>query len=449
MSWLSLLPPVLAIALAVWKREVILALLVAVFAAETLLQDFNPLLGFIATIERIAAVFTSIGNTQILLFSTLVGALLALMRHAHGVAAFVRWLLHAGFATSPRSASMLTALLGVLIFIETYLSALAVGTFAQSLFDRYRMSRARLAFFVDTTCSPVSVLLLLNGWGAFVLGLLQGYGLENPVATLLASVPLNFYALGILALLFYTAWTGRVHGAMKRHELDVPVPAPAPDADGAGKARYFLLPLLTLVVGIVGFMFYTGAGSLIAGDGAASVLYSVCGALLLTWILLRADRVDTHAGLVKVAFAGMADLLPIVATLLLAFALGSSLQELGTGQFFAGMISGALPVWLITPVVFLCACAISFTTGTSWGTFGILIPVAIPVALTTGLPPPLLLAAVLGGGVFGDHCSPISDSTILSSLASGCDHLTHVRTQLPYALAAGLVALALFTLAGL
>lgn len=449
MNWLTLIPPLLAIALAIWKREVILALLVALFASELLLQELNPLTGFLAVIERIAAVFANRSNAQILIFSTLVGALLALMRHANGVSAFVRWLLQAGLARGPRSASMLTALLGVAIFIETYLSALAVGTFAQSLFDRYRMSRARLAFFVDTTCSPVSVLVLLNGWGAYVLGLLQGYGLDNPVQTLAASVPLNFYALAILVLLFYVAWTGRVHGTMRTHERDTPPAAQPTDDAAAGKARYLLLPLLTLIAGIVGFMLYTGNGSLIAGDGAASVLYSVCLALLVTWFMLLFAHVAKHEAMIKVAFSGMADLLPIVATLLLAFALGNSLRDLGTGPFFASMISNSLPTAAIAPAVFLSACAISFTTGTSWGTFAILIPVAIPVALATGLPPSLLLAAVLGGGVFGDHCSPISDSTILASLASGCDHLTHVRTQLPYALTAGATALVLFTLAGL
>src|SRR5688500_16286533 len=141
MSWLSLLPPILAITLAIWKREVVLALLVAIFAAEVLLANFNPLLGVLATIERIAAVFASADNTRILLFSTLVGALLALIRHSGGVTAFVRWLLRTGLARGPRSAAMLTSILGVVIFIETYLSMLACGTFAQSLFDRYRLSR--------------------------------------------------------------------------------------------------------------------------------------------------------------------------------------------------------------------------------------------------------------------------------------------------------------------
>jgi tetracycline resistance efflux pump len=143
--------------------------------------------------------------------------------------------------------------------------------------------------------------------------------------------------------------------------------------------------------------------------------------------------------LAETSYQGMAELLPVVSIILLAFALGTSMQALGTGPFIAGMISQTLPPWLIAPVIFITAGLISFTTGTSWGTFGILIPVAIPIALATGLPPALLLAAVLGGGVFGDHCSPISDSTVLASLAAGCEHLEHVRTQLPYALlAAGL-----------
>jgi Na+/H+ antiporter NhaC len=449
MSWLSLIPPVLAITLAIWKREVVLALLVAVFSAEVLLADFNPLRSLLQTIERITAVFSSPDNTRILLFSILVGALLALIRTSGGVDAFVRWLLNAGLARGPRSVAMLTSLLGVVIFIETYLSMLACGTFAQSLFDRYRMSRARLAFIVDSTSSPVSVLILLNGWGAYVLGLLQGYGLENPVATMLASIPLNFYALSVLILVFYTAWTCRVHGAMAQHEREQALVVPPDTEAPRGKARYFVLPLLSLIVGIVGFMFYTGNGALIDGSGAASVLYAVCVALLLVWLLLRIDGISTHAELVRTSFAGMAELLPIVGILVLAFALGNSLQELQTGLYLASMISDTLPLWLIAPAVFLCACCISFTTGTSWGTFAILIPVAIPIALATGVSPALLLAAVLGGGVFGDHCSPISDSTILSSLASGCDLLTHVRTQLPYALAAGAASLLLFTLAGL
>jgi Na+/H+ antiporter NhaC len=449
MGWLSLLPPALAIVLAIWKREVILALLVAILAAETLLAGFNPALGFMGSIERITGVFASADNTRILLFSVLIGALLALIRQSGGVSAFVRYLLATGLARGPRSVAMLTSLLGVFIFIESNLSVLATGTFAQSLFDRFGMSRARLAFIIDSTCAPVSVLILLNGWGAYVLGLLGGYGLENPVATLVASIPLNFYALGVLALVFHTAWSGRVYLTLASHENQLPAVAAEAGYSGNGKVRYFLLPLLALTGGIVAFMFYTGQGSLVAGSGATSVLYATVLATVLAYALLLRDGVSTHGQLVQTGFTGMGELLPVVAILLLAFALGAAMQDLQTGQFIAGMISGALPLWLIAPAVFLCAALISFTTGTSWGTFGILVPVAIPVALSTGVSPSLLLAAVLGGGVFGDHCSPISDSTVLSSLASGCDHLLHVRTQLPYALTAGAAALLLFAIAGL
>jgi len=449
MGWLSLLPPLLAITIAIWKREVILALLVAILAAETLLSGGNPLLGFLHTIDRIAAVFGSADNTRILLFSILIGALLALIRHSGGVSAFVSLLLRTGLARGPRSVSVLTSLLGVCIFIESNLSVLACGTFAQSLFDRFGMSRARLAFLIDSTCSPVSVLILLNGWGAFVLGLLQGYGLENPVQVLIASIPLNFYAMGILSLVAYTAWTGRVHFTLAALEQTIDLTAPVSESQSEGKTVYFLLPLGLLVGGIIGFMLYTGNGSLVAGSGSASVLYATALATVTSYLLLRLGGVSRHLELVNVSFRGMGELLPVVSILLLAFALGAAMQELQTGPYIAGMISEALPLWAIAPMVFLAACLISFTTGTSWGTFGILVPVAIPIALSTGLSPSLLLAAVMGGGVFGDHCSPISDSTVLSSLASGCDHLTHVKTQLPYALLAGSASLVLFAVSGL
>ncbi|MGA0806975.1 MAG: Na+/H+ antiporter NhaC family protein, partial [Pseudohongiellaceae bacterium] len=434
MSWLSLLPPLVAILIALWRREVILALLAAILLAELILAGGQPLSAFLHAIERIAAVSTSADNARILLFSLLIGALLALIRFSGGVAAFVRWLLHSGLARSPRAAGLLTCLLGTLIFIESNLSILACGTFGQQLFDRHGLSRARLALMVDATCGPVSVLLLLNGWGAYVLGLLALQPLDAPVAVLLASIPLNFYGLLVLALTFHLAWSGHSFGSLARHEQDQPS-LPAPETAAAtGKAGYFLLPMVLLVGGIVGFMYYTGEGSLLAGSGASSVLYAMCLALLALWLWLLKDGVATHADLLQLGFRGIGELLPVVSILLLAFALGAALLELQTGAYVASLIPAQLPQWLLAPVVFLTACLISFTTGTSWGTFGILVPVAVPLALATGASPALLLAAVLGGGVFGDHCSPISDSTVLSSLASGCDHLLHVRTQLPYAL---------------
>jgi len=446
MDWLVILPPLVAVLVAVWKREVLLALVVALFTAEFINTGFNPLSAFLASVNHMTAVFTSSGNTEILLFSLIIGALLALMRNSGGVNAFVDYLLAKNIARTPRSTGILTTLLGIVIFIESYLSVLASGIFAQNLFDRFNMSRARLAYIIDSTSSPVSVLILLNGWGAYILGLLDGYGLENPLAVMVASIPLNFYALITLVIVFYTCWSNRVFFALAGHEASSPrQEAPSSEHDG-GKVSYFLVPITVLIGSFLGFMLYTGQGSLIAGSGSSSVLYAVLLAIATAVILLLRDDRYTLKSLTETSYRGMSELLPVVSIILLAFALGASMQALGTGPFIAGLISQALPFWLIAPVVFITAGIISFTTGTSWGTFGILIPVAIPIALTTDLSPSLLLAAVLGGGVFGDHCSPISDSTVLASLAAGCEHLEHVRTQLPYALLGAALSLPLLIL---
>ena len=439
MDWFTTLPPLLAVVVAIWKREVILALTVALFSAEFLLASFNPLSAFTGSIARITGIFSSSGNTEILLFSLLIGALLALVRNSGGVIAFVEILLTRNIARSPRSTGILTTLLGIVIFIESYLSVLASGIFAQSLFDRFKMSRARLAYIIDSTCSPVSVLILLNGWGAYILGLLDGYGLENPMAVMLGSIPLNMYAIFTLLIVFYTCWTNKVMFTLASHEKAIETHTDYLPKHQPGKARYFIVPILTLIISFTGFMIYTGKGSMIAGSGSSSVLYAVVLAIITALLLLSMDKKYSLPELTEICFKGMGELLPAVAIILLAFSLGSSMQALGTGPFIAGLISDTLPLWGIAPVVFITAGIISFTTGTSWGTFGILLPVAIPVAIASELSPSLLLAAVLGGGVFGDHCSPISDSTVLASLASGCNHLDHVRTQLPYALlAAGL-----------
>jgi len=445
----TILPPILAIIIAMWKREVILSLVVAIFCSEVLIHGFNVGLGFLGTLERITAVFEDSANTRILLFSLLIGALLSLVRHSGGVAGFVNWLIGKKWVETPRQVGLLTATTGVLIFIETNLSILTAGILSQNLFDHFKMSRARLAYIIDSTCAPVSVLLLLNAWGAYILGLLNGYGLKNPVQTMLYSIPLNIYAITTLVLVFFTAWSNRVFFSMATQErTQAPLKYDADEIE-ATQSRFFILPIFLLIASIIGFMFYTGHGNLIEGSGSKAVLWSTALALLFSYILLQSHKRFDHQQLMKLSFKGMAELLPLVSTVLLALALGASMKALGTGTFVASIVSDSMPNWLIAPAIFLTASIISFSTGTSWGTFGILIPIAIPIAMTTGLAPSLLLAAVLGGGVFGDHCSPISDTTIIASLAAGCDHLDHVKTQLPYALLAALVSLVTYVLLSL
>ncbi len=451
MDWLTLLPPAVAIIVAVWKKDVIISLMSALFVAEFIHTQFHLGLSFIAVLNRIAAVFASEGNTRILIFSLLIGGLLSLMRKSGGVAAFVNWVSNKGFAASKRKVASVPTLLGILIFIETNLSILTAGFIARDLFDKVKMSRARLAYIIDSTCAPICVIILFNAWGATILGLISEFNLESPAQTLAYSVPYNLYSWITLFLVFYTVWSSRVFGPMKHAEQQLVVSKAALNKSEKPSNTYLMVaPLITLIGSILFFMWYTGNGEILKGSGSKSVLWAVALAMLVAIVLIKTSKVKQPTStLVKWSFEGMSDLLPLVTTVLLALALGSSMKALGTGEFVSQMVTQNLPLWIVPALIFIAGAIMSFTTGTSWGTFSILIPIGVPIALNGGIPVELVLAAILGGSVFGDHCSPISDTTIVSSLAAGCDHLEHVKTQLPYALVAGGLSIIGFIIIGL
>ncbi len=454
MDWLSILPPIIAIAVVIWKKEVVLALLVAVLSAECLIilttGTSNILLTPINMVERVISTVTSGGNARILLFSLLVGALLAFIRDSGGVSAFVDKLINSGFVNNKRRAGGVTMLTGVVVFIESNLSVLASGIMARGLFDRFKMSRARLAYVIDSTSAPICILILVNGWGAYILSLLSIYNLDvNLIVLLWSTVPFNFYALLTLVVVMYTVATDKVHGPMIDAEKRLEKVNTKVVVHESTKSRFMLLPLLTMIVGTVFFMLWTGEGDFTKGSGSKSVLYATFLSCIVGYSMLTLSGKFDHKASMKIGFAGMSELLPLVAIVLLSITLGASLKVLGTGVFVAGIVGEHLATFLILPALFVAGAIISFTTGTSWGTFAILIPIGIPLAQTTGLPFELVLAAILGGGIFGDHCSPISDTTVISSLAAGCDLLTHVKTQLPYAISVGIFTIVLYTLIGL
>lgn len=448
MEWISILPPVLAIAVAIWRKEVIFALLLAIFFSEMIIAGWNPASGFTGSLERIVAVFESPGNTSILLFSLIVGALIEYIQVSGGVSACVQKLTQMGLTKTPRQVGLLTTFTGLIIFIETNLSILTAGILSRGLFDKFKMSRERLAYIIDSTCAPVAVLILLNGWGAYLLGLISNYELSEPVYTLAMTIPLNFYAIVTLAIVFYTVLTGKIHGPMKTAET-FQTESELDDPEPPTKARYMLIPLSVMTFGIVFFLWLTGDGNIMQGSGSTSVLWATALAVAVGYLMLLGERVFSHKELVDISFDGMSNLLPLVSIVLLSLALGASLQSLGTGTFVASMIGQYLPAITIAPLIFIAAGIIAFTTGTSWGTFAIMVPIGLPLAFSMDIHPSLVLSALIGGGIFGDHCSPISDTTIISSLAAGCDHYDHVRTQLPYALTTGVAAVILYTIAGI
>ncbi len=450
MEWLSVLPPIIAIIVVIWRKEVILALLVAVFTSELLLATkahSNVIFyAFLGVIERVVSIFSSAGNTRLLIFSLLVGALLAYVRDSGGVSALVERMVNKGVAKSKRQVGSVTFITGLVIFIESNLSVLTAGILSRGLFDKFKMSRARLAFMIDSTSAPVCILILLNGWGAYVLGLLNNYNLEQSSMSILwGTIPFNFYAIIALLLVLYTVVSDKVHGPMRKAEQQLNKlsddPKLAEELVTPTKARFMLVPLITMITSMFFFMYWTGNGDITQGSGGTSVLYATCLACVSAYFLLLFSKRYSHHQLVEVGFKGMSELLPLVTIVLFSLTLGASLKELGTGVFIAGIVGDYLPLVFVIPMLFLAGAVISFSTGTSWGTFAILIPIAVPLIQTLGLPPSLVIAAVLGGGVFGDHCSPISDTTCVSAIASGCDLLEHVKTQLPYALFGGGVAL--------
>ena len=442
------MPPVLAILVALVTRNVYAALGLALLASETLIASFHPGMGALGAIDRAVGVFESTGNTRVLLFCLLIGALIAWMRDSGGVEALVSGLMKRGLASTPRRAALAPAVAGTVIFVETNVSLLSSGVLGQRLFDAHGLSRERLAYIIDSTSAPVSTLILLNGWGAYALGLVEPFGFESPIGVVAGTIPWNFYALLTLGGVYFTVFTGRVFGPMKTAGQGRSVLAEDEEPIAPTRAIYMWLPLAVMILGALGFMAWTGGGNILAGSGSQSILWAICLAMLVAAVLLALGKAFPKGGLQERGFAGIAEMLPVVTILFLSIALGDSLRVLGTGAFLSGVAAQFVSPIIVPAVLFVVAGVTAFMTGTSWGTYGIMIPIAMPLAAALGLPPSLVLAAVLGGGVFGDHCSPISDTTIIASLAAGCDHIDHVRTQMPYALVTGGIAVILYLIAG-
>jgi len=443
-----LAPPLLALLLAIYTRHIYIALFISLVLSESIIVGGNPALGFLGSIDRIANTFTDSGNTNIFLFCLLIGVLIVYMRDSGGVTALAHSMIRGPFSKTRRRAELSVASVGSGIFIETNISLLGTGILGRTLYDAHKLSRERLAYIIDSTSSPISVILLLNAWGAYADRLIEPFGFENSTTVVVGSVGWNFYAFLAIALVFFVAVTGKAFGPLRNAQYDSQVSS-AQEKIVATKPLYMWLPIVFLIGGAFFFMYWTGRGNITAGSGSQSILWAITITVILLALLLRLDKVFSGKELQEKAFSGIGEMVPMVAILLLAIAFGASIRELGTGQYIADLGTAYLPTFAIPALLFFIAGIMSFVTGTSWGTYGILIPIAMPLSIATGLPPSLALGAVLGGGVFGDHCSPISDTTLIASLASGCDHISHVVTQLPYALFAALVAIALYLAAGL
>jgi len=463
-TWISVLPPVLAIVLAIWTRQVYLSLAGGLWLAWTILEGWNPVAGLGASIEGAIAVFGDAGDARVILFTLVIGALIATVEASGGVRGFVGLLERNEWVDSAKRSELLAWTTGVVIFIESNITVLVAGSVARPLFDRYKISREKLAYIIDSTSAPICILIPMNAWGAYNLGILESLGVEDALGVFLQSIVYNFYAIAAVLLTLLVVLTGIDIGPMKKAQartrggdllwpnatpmIDEDVLSPPALEGTEPRALNMVLPIASMVVFMPIALLITGGGDLMAGSGSTSVLWSVLVGLSVAWILLKAQGIFTIDQLVRVGLKGAGALVPLALILLLALALGDVVDALGTGVYVAQVTAGTMPNYVYLPLVFAVSGGIAFSTGTSWGTFAIMLPIAVPAAMTLGLPLAPFVAASLAGGVFGDHCSPISDTTIISSMAAATDHIDHVRTQLPYALIGGAIAAVCFGILG-
>ena len=463
-AWTSILPPLVAIALAIVSRQVIPSLFAGIWLGYWLLGGPNPFPALAEAIEGSLAVLASPGDARVIAFALVIGAMIGVIEHAGGVRGFVRNLVQGGWVDSGIKAQWLAWSTGIVVFIESNLTLLVAGAVSRPLFDRFRVSRERLAYLIDSTSAPICILIPLNAWGAFNLGLLGGTGVDDPLRVFLIAIPLNLYAIAAvvlagLSIRYQFAWgpMGRADARTREGQLLWPDATPTVDPallqaeqgedDGRGRARTMVLPILVLVAMVPFALWVTGDGNVAAGSGSIAVLWAVLAGLAVAWLLALREGHGVD-DLMNVSLRGAGALLPIAIILLLALALGNVTGDLGTGRYLAQVVGDNVPALLLPALVFLVGAFTAFSIGSSWGTFAIMIPIAVPLAMSLDLPPALFLAAALSGGIFGDHASPISDTTVVASMAAATDHIDHVRTQLPFALTAGAVALIGFLVAG-
>ena len=462
----ALVPPVVAIVLALITKEVYSSLFVGILVGGLFVSGFS----FEGTITHIfndgfAAVLSDSYNVGILIFLVVLGAMVSLMNRAGGSAAFGHFAKEK--IKSRAGAQLATVALGVLIFIDDYFNCLTVGSVMKPVTDEHKVSRAKLAYLIDATAAPVCIIAPISSWAAAVSGFVEG---EDGFSIFIRAIPYNYYALLTIVMMIAIILLNINYGPMRAHEANalkgdlftsgkaaasnekIPV-------NSKGKVIDLVIPIITLIVCCVIGMIYTGG--FFEGEGFvtafsnsdASVglaLGSIC-AMLITIIIYLIRRVLSFGECMECLPDGFKAMVPAILILTFAWTLKAMTDSLGAAEFVAAAMeqsAGALMNFL-PAIIFLVGCFLAFSTGTSWGTFGILIPIVVAVFANSN--PQLMIisiSACMAGAVCGDHCSPISDTTIMASAGAQCDHVNHVSTQLPYALTVAAVSFVTYLVAG-
>jgi Na+/H+ antiporter NhaC len=465
-GWLSIVPPVVAIVLAIVTKNVIVSLFSGVVAGLFIYTGGSVTATFTETFElMVGSMADGEWNARILLTVALMGGLVGILGRSGASLAFARYA--QSRVRNKRGAGVITVLAGLFIFFDDYFNSLTVGSVMRPVTDRFKLSREKLAYFIDSTAAPVCVLVPLSTWAAYILSLIAAEYAKigqdvSPLQIFLRAVPFNIYSWVAIGIVGFVAYTGYNFGPMAKAEAEAEAAEPAQDLSDRTETSSsglidIVLPVATLIVATFVFMlalggFFSGAGfaeAFEATDSATAMMYGAFTAIFVGVVWYALKKSLSLSDSMDAMVEGMKSMMISMVVLILAWSIGGVTDYLGTGDFVAHLVSGNIPTFIIPMVAFLAACLIAFSTGTSWGTFAIMLPIAVPMAVSSGLDIPMMIGAVLAGGIFGDHCSPISDTTILSSTGADCNHIEHVRTQLPYALLGALAAAVGFVIAGI
>ena len=465
-TWWSLVPPLLAIVLAFLTKEVYSSLFVGVAVGALLYTGFSPWDSFVSFFE----IMKDSMNLNILIFDVLLGMIIVLMAKSGGSAAYGNW---AGSKIkSKKSALLATTGLGVLIFVDDYFNCLTVGSVMRPVTDRYKVSRAKLAYIIDSTAAPVCIIAPISSWAAAVNSYVPDDAGITGFQLFLRTIPYNLYALLTLAMVLFVVITGFDFGQMKRHEKNAAngdlftsgaeefETVEIENASEKGKVMDLILPVAVLILSAIGAMIYTGylggatdVFTAFSGcDAETSLIFATSVTILFMLILYLPRKVITFKGFMDSFVEGFKLMIPAVAILIFAWSLKGMGDALGIGVFVENQVGTNASASVILPaVMFMIAIFLAFSTGTSWGTFAILVPIV--VAMFPGQKNLEMMiisvAAVLAGAVCGDHISPISDTTVMSSAGAQSNHINHVSTQMQYAMVVAAVCIVGYLIAGI
>ena len=462
----ALVPPIVAIGLALLTKEVYSSLFVGILVGGLFYSGFN-LEGTVLHVlqDGIIGSLSDSWNVGILVFLVILGTMVCLMNKAGGSAAFGRWA--AVHIKTRAGAQIATIVLGCLIFIDDYFNCLTVGSVMRPVTDKHNISRAKLAYLIDATAAPICIIAPISSWAAAVTGFVEG---EDGLSLFVRAIPYNFYAILTIVMMVGLVVLDADFGPMKKHEdnakkgdLFTTAVGTYTEIEGAnenerGTVMALLLPIVSLIVCcIIGMIytggFFSGVGFVEAFSGSDASIGLAVGslfALLITIIYLLAAKILNFQECMDCLPEGFKAMVPAILILTLAWTLKTMTDSLGAATYVAGIVeqnAGSLAK-MLPAIIFLIGCGLAFATGTSWGTFGILIPIVVNVFRNDPTLMIIAISACMAGAVCGDHCSPISDTTIMASAGAQSDHVNHVSTQLPYALTVAVISFITYIIAG-